>query len=484
MESNNLNNVFFYDFPCIMSENDTFINNIDPNLNLNLGNNVIDTNNPLIGQRPSNSHINNRNTDPHLPHLQLSRHHVIPMNTFMRFFRAINLLGVIKLNNITNNTGENGVHDLLRENINEIANIYIDNENDATLNYYSVSVNGSSGGGIVSPHNIVRTIFNINNQELLNGGTVRVNVDFNHIINNELLFSTLVAWIPGNIFLGPILRIRIDDPGSDFEINSRYIIGNERYDILRELYENMTKYELEVNNMELLISILNAIKKLCRLSVVKFNSDQWDYNTSDDKKTKKPKLHYKDFKIKIPRFMMKRSIEDNNKEQLDYMIGLNNYSAFQPLLNLYFIKRSAHIFKEVENNQIEIKNLKNQIDVIKNVQNTINNDQNTINKNQNIINHDLTNKIINVDNYLRNRLDLIHDTNNYLRNRLDLIYDMNNNLRIKKDTFSSHSNQKYNIKVYCEPNYLFNVMNAILIRKGEISKQNKKIIHDELKRKK
>lgn len=48
------------------------------------------------------------------------------------------------------------------------------------------------------------------------------------------------AWLPGNLFIGPTLRA--DDPGENFEEDSVYIIGSERYRILRDLRNQMEAY--------------------------------------------------------------------------------------------------------------------------------------------------------------------------------------------------------------------------------------------------
>lgn len=278
-----LNN-FFYDFPCLLpreTRNEVF----------QVGNDLFQIDNSLNGMRPNNRHINNTNADLIFPSLQLSRHHVIPMNLFLNFFTILNNLG----------TGSmyNQYRRVINTNIESIASLYNDYGNSDTINYYSVSSSGTNGGGIASRETMTRSFLNIVNLNQQSGSTTRVNVDYQ--LDNQVIFSTLVAWMPGNIFLGPHPEERSDDPGSNFEQNSQNIIGPERYRLLFELHQNMINFENN-QSVELLERIFNAMISLCKLSVVPFDSHKW----KKDEKTNKFRI---DITVK-KQFMRKKRQND------------------------------------------------------------------------------------------------------------------------------------------------------------------------------
>lgn len=250
---------YFYDFPCLLPRT-TQIQTFQ------VGNSLFNVTNLMNGNRPNNRHINNTNTDNVFPNLTLTRHHVIPMNSLMAFFTV--------LNNLTTGNMSDQYRPLINRNIITIADIYNEHANDVPLNHYSVSTPGTSGGGIISTNSITRSVQNIVNLNALTGGNVRVNVD--QLLDNELIFSTLVAWIPGNIFLGPAPNLRTDDPHEGFETNSSNIVGRERFRILSDLYSDMNSFgQIENQNVSSLETIFNRIIELCRMNVIPFRSTDW-----------------------------------------------------------------------------------------------------------------------------------------------------------------------------------------------------------------
>jgi hypothetical protein len=56
-------------------------------------------------------------------------------------------------------------------------------------------------------------------------------------------FLEYVAWMPGNLFIGPSGQFRTDDPGENFETNAKYIIGQKRFDTLVAIRDAMVAYQ-------------------------------------------------------------------------------------------------------------------------------------------------------------------------------------------------------------------------------------------------
>jgi len=52
--------------------------------------------------------------------------------------------------------------------------------------------------------------------------------------------AKIYQWLPGNLFIGPTLRA--DDAGNDFEYQSTWIVGSEKYENLRNAFEEIKKY--------------------------------------------------------------------------------------------------------------------------------------------------------------------------------------------------------------------------------------------------
>ncbi|KOB51764.1 Apoptosis inducing protein, partial [Operophtera brumata] len=53
------------------------------------------------------------------------------------------------------------------------------------------------------------------------------------LFSSDYLVRSVYQWMPANIFIGPVPEIKSDDPGDQFEVNSRYIIVKYRLDDTR-----------------------------------------------------------------------------------------------------------------------------------------------------------------------------------------------------------------------------------------------------------
>ncbi|HEV7778136.1 MAG TPA: hypothetical protein VGO76_14800 [Luteibacter sp.] len=88
-------------------------------------------------------------------------------------------------------------------------------------------------------------------------------------------FQEFYAWIPGNIFIGP--HNRSDDEHGPFETNARYIVGNDAFNLLRRLHENMVAYAQ--GNTALVGSIATDLTRLSgRRSVYQLDPANWIFS--------------------------------------------------------------------------------------------------------------------------------------------------------------------------------------------------------------
>lgn len=94
-------------------------------------------------------------------------------------------------------------------------------------------------------------------------------------------FQQFIAWLPGNLFIGPTNRN--DDPGDGFEINVEEVVGTQRFAVLQRLYSQMVLYNHNVansytqDNNLLIASIatdLNLVSQTRRITPL--NANNWE----------------------------------------------------------------------------------------------------------------------------------------------------------------------------------------------------------------
>lgn len=120
----------------------------------------------------------------------------------------------------------------------------------------------------------------------------------------------MFVWFPPNIFIGP--TDRSDDPGNEFEIDSKYVIGCRRYENLTNINDLMVtflkKYEVikpdvtnpnhewDADDFALIHKVFSNFKDLLGLSSVPFNSNNWEKSKSKKWQIKKTFLEeYRDY---------------------------------------------------------------------------------------------------------------------------------------------------------------------------------------------
>ncbi|KAK7590639.1 hypothetical protein V9T40_002252 [Parthenolecanium corni] len=272
-----------FDFPCLFPTANSAIN-------YQIGNTVIQHRNFLDGRRPRPLHLANNNPTGEAP----TRHHVIPYNTFAAFLLTLNTLASstdFNLNErdyLSRTMSVLSDHYVRRVHRNEILNFSY----DSRANFLT------SGTAYLNPDFVRRSMQTVVNQNLgFAGGNV---VEQNSIlINTDLIFSTMVMWIPGNIFFGPEPELRDDDPGEGFEVNSRNIIGDDRFEQLVSLHTNINDFNRN-HDRNLFETILTQISQLCELNEVPFNIDQWEVTGTRRVRRNGREIDRNTYKIKIP----------------------------------------------------------------------------------------------------------------------------------------------------------------------------------------
>lgn len=203
-----------------------------------------------VGERPTAPYQSLNNYNPSLTAsgsgpsytVTVSRHHIIPFGVLRSFYNR-----VAENNRLPNLSGF----------LNSFSN---------SLSFYAGSNGvdcGSLGNDLIDAGNLAQAqAFGLAQA----GGS-------NHALGFDT-FEQFYAWLPGNLFIGP--NNRSDDPESGFEYFSRTIVGEDTYNKLLRVYENMQRY-LNTNDASLLRSIsadLTSISK--RKSIYSLQSEHWE----------------------------------------------------------------------------------------------------------------------------------------------------------------------------------------------------------------
>ncbi|MCF4166951.1 hypothetical protein L2U69_14960 [Zavarzinia compransoris] len=113
-------------------------------------------------------------------------------------------------------------------------------------------------------------------------------------------FAAFYAWLPGNLFVGP--RNRSDDPGENLDAGAQFIIGAERFAILRRLYDNMVDYNAGIGDpLNAIIADLTQVVRWQR--VTPLSAQEWERVSDNPPKT--------------PRYRIRRDRIDGSVAALD-----------------------------------------------------------------------------------------------------------------------------------------------------------------------
>ncbi|WP_146011709.1 MULTISPECIES: hypothetical protein [Burkholderia] len=87
-------------------------------------------------------------------------------------------------------------------------------------------------------------------------------------------FQEFYTWLPGNLFIGP--NNRSDDPGEGFEEGAVEIVGQNAFNTLSSVYQNMVRYNN--GDQSVLGSIATGLTQIAdRRSVYPLYSGDWQY---------------------------------------------------------------------------------------------------------------------------------------------------------------------------------------------------------------
>lgn len=180
--------------------------------------------------------------------IQASRHHIIPFNTLRSFFNAV-------------------VQSQDPHALQTIAEVLIQLTEDALLDqtYFN--------DAITRDHlENARSLALQMRRGTFNGQTLSPT----HYAEPLGVLITLFSWMPGNIFIGPEGRLRIDDPGDSFEYNSEQIIDQEQFDNLYDINRRMLEYiNGNGNTNHHLVDIVNRLNNLDNNQLHFYRETQW-----------------------------------------------------------------------------------------------------------------------------------------------------------------------------------------------------------------
>ncbi|CAG9581981.1 unnamed protein product [Danaus chrysippus] len=189
--------------------------------------------------------------------ISLARHHIIPVRTLRSFFDTavrenhegnveltglMSLMGFLSDDALNQYRDTNALEDFIRSDLEEMRQLqmyYIDQE------------------------------FEFNNPP----------VDI--LFSASYLVRSVFQWIPSNIFIGPAPQLRSDDPGDAFEVDSRYIVGEEDFRRLRTINNMMERY-VQTRERATFNEIIELLATMSRDRDVAypFNRSQWIYENN------------------------------------------------------------------------------------------------------------------------------------------------------------------------------------------------------------
>ncbi|XP_076677304.1 uncharacterized protein LOC143373705 [Andrena cerasifolii] len=213
----------------------------------------------------------------------LSRHHIIPARRLINFYNTA----------LSHSDYSNNYHEAR-----ELTTI-LSNLAGHTFGFYQSDTIAQISNNTMS---LLRTFNNTLTYEDL----LRIESSLS-AIDTQRVMDHLFVWVPFNIFEGP--QSRTDDPGSEFERLARPIIGEELFDELSIINNEMISY-LEIASMTLFNDIVSRFKVL----VSNYTWHLTIYNSSNWEKEENGKYH---IKRDNRSYSLKRKREINEEYSLD-----------------------------------------------------------------------------------------------------------------------------------------------------------------------
>ncbi|OWR45007.1 Aip56 [Danaus plexippus plexippus] len=189
--------------------------------------------------------------------ISLARHHIIPVRTLRSFFDTAvreNHEGNVELTGLMSLMGFLSDDALNQYGETDSLNRYIRSDLEQMRQLQSYYINQE---------------FEFNNPP----------VDI--LFSADYLVRSVFQWIPANIFIGPAPQLRSDDPGDAFEVNSRYIIGEEAYQRLVTINRMMESY-VQTRERATYNEVIELLAEISRGRDVPypFDRSQWIYENN------------------------------------------------------------------------------------------------------------------------------------------------------------------------------------------------------------
>lgn len=89
--------------------------------------------------------------------------------------------------------------------------------------------------------------------------------------------SVVLESLPANLFLGPHIDVRDDDPRTGFESGCRSIVGEDRFELLERAATGIQTYVARPDDLALLSTVVKALEDACRNRAVPYGyrPEQW-----------------------------------------------------------------------------------------------------------------------------------------------------------------------------------------------------------------
>lgn len=180
-----------------------------------------------------------------------ARHHIIPIHVLRRFFEVAWQM----VQDSPSGSQSAGLANFLYRYVSEIFD-----------SYYTLASSTAPDGSLANRRSLIS--YGIRTQ-LDEGGSF-------HRLTQVL--HTMFVWMPGNIFYGPSLYRRSDDPRGEFEANAIHIVGDKHFRRLQALHKSMLNFITDrerTRSIPTMNSIFRRLEQIHRMEPFAYNPFQW-----------------------------------------------------------------------------------------------------------------------------------------------------------------------------------------------------------------
>lgn len=209
--------------------------------------------------------------------LYLSRDHIIPYQTIMKFTN--------KVCNLNDKPCYDEVIGKRKKWFRRGVNKMLELGNKGLGKYYNVG-------------DEQRPLYEYNKNKEFNAQAIYISIKTNNFDDNPSgrskfdVIHKAISWMPGNIMIAPSPKLGDTHSGNDFDDTCKNIIPNEKYEILKTAYDNMHNFLAKPANDGIpsntsLKYAATALKNLQEIITwdgpYEFKLEQWDYDKNEKK---------------------------------------------------------------------------------------------------------------------------------------------------------------------------------------------------------